>query len=334
MFIKGKKLINKFKQSEDDDPIDMNYTNMYNSDKDIDDNSENEEDTSISQNEQNEYNRLNESIVSNYEDNISDDITQQIDNIDTDSDSEISINKNLHNDSLGSHSEKLTPEVSSVYATSQSLNDMNSTDISSNMISRIFPDGYLKIVIGCMFSGKTTYIIRECKKWQSIGKNVLIINYSLDRRYTNDDKLVSHDRYSTDCVMIDKITPELTKKIELYDVILINEGQFFKDLNQNVRRWCDDMKKIVVVSGLDGDYLRGKFGEILDLIPDCDELIKLKALCSLCRDGTDAPFTWKTKDNSIDKDDVVDIGVDKYIPLCRKHYNKEKLKTVKKTKLI
>ncbi|VBB18875.1 thymidine kinase [Yasminevirus sp. GU-2018] len=197
--------------------------------------------------------------------------------------------------------------------------------------SRVFPDGYLKIVIGCMFSGKTTYIIRECKKWQSIGKHVLMINYALDRRYSDADKVVSHDKYSVDCIMVDKFTPDLTKKVEDYDVVLINEGQFFNDLNQNVRRWCDDMKKIVVVSGLDGNYLRGKFGEILDLIPDCDELIKLKALCSMCKDGTEAPFTWKIKDNPTNTSVVVDIGTDKYVPLCRKHYNRENSRLTQKT---
>lgn len=191
-----------------------------------------------------------------------------------------------------------------------------------------FPNGYLKIVTGCMFSGKTSYIIRECKKWQSIGKQVLMINYALDRRYSDQDKVVSHDKYSIDCMMIDNFSPKLTEKIKVYDVILINEGQFFADLRVNVQHWCDEMKKIVVVSGLDGDFMRGKFGEILDLIPDCDDHIKLKAYCSMCKDGTDAVFTWKVKDRPSDCNVVVDIGVDKYVPLCRKHYNQERKKIV------
>lgn len=198
----------------------------------------------------------------------------------------------------------------------------------------VFPNGYLKIVTGCMFSGKTTYIIRECKKWQSIGKHVLMINYALDRRYSDQDKVVSHDKYSVDCMMVDKFTPKLSKKIESYDVILINEGQFFPDLKVNVHHWCDELKKIVVVSGLDGDFMRGKFGEILDLIPDCDDHIKLKAYCSMCKDGTDAVFTWKVKDRPTDCNVVVDIGTDKYVPLCRKHYNQERKKTTTVTKKI
>jgi thymidine kinase len=189
-----------------------------------------------------------------------------------------------------------------------------------------FPNGYLKIVTGCMFSGKTTYIIHECKKWQSIGKHVLMINYALDIRYGDQDKIISHDKYSIDCMMIDRFTPKLSKKIEDYDVILINEGQFFPNLRMNVQHWCDELKKIVVVSGLDGDFMRGKFGEIVELISDCDDHIKLKAYCSMCKDGTDAVFTWKIKDRSDDCIVVVDIGTDKYVPLCRKHYNQERKK--------
>lgn len=182
-------------------------------------------------------------------------------------------------------------------------------------------NGYLKIVTGCMFSGKTSYIIRECKKWQSIGKNVLIINYDLDRRYSEKDQIVSHDKFKIDCVMISELDIDISE----YDVVLINEAQFFSQLKDHVNYWCDELKKIVVVSGLDGDYLRGKFGEVLDLIPYCDEFIKLKAYCSICKDGTDAIFTWKTSNNT-DIKNIVEIGVHNYVPLCRKHYNLERNK--------
>jgi thymidine kinase len=116
-----------------------------------------------------------------------------------------------------------------------------------------------------------------------------------------------------------------------YDVILINEGQFFNKLRDNVLNWCDRMKKIVVVSGLDGNFKRGKFGEMVDLIPDCDEIIKLKAYCSLCKDGTEALFSWKTTKNN----NLIDIGTDNYIPLCRYHYNKQKkMLSVRNTNVI
>ena len=166
----------------------------------------------------------------------------------------------------------------------------------------IYPHGYLKIVIGCMFSGKTTYIINECRKWQRLGKRALIINYALDKRYSDEDKVMSHDKIGIDCLMMENLTFDRLERssVHTYDIVLINEGQFFPNLKDQVKYLVDDLKKIVVVSGLDGDFLRGRFGEILDLIPDCDELIKLKAYCPKCSNGTEAIFTWKTEDNPTD----------------------------------
>lgn len=196
-------------------------------------------------------------------------------------------------------------------------NKINLTKTGTIIKNVSYSNGYLKIIIGCMFSGKTSYIINECNKWNSIDKNVLMINYSEDKRYSDKDMVINHDLYGIDCIMLDKLAN--LKDILDYDVILINEGQFFKDLKYHANYWSDVLKKIVIVSGLDGDYLRGKFGEIIDLIPDCDEIVKLTAYCSTCKDGTSAIFTWKIK-NELQKQ--IDIGgIDKYIPLCRKHYN-------------
>lgn len=203
--------------------------------------------------------------------------------------------------------------------TDKHMNDLKTGPIAKNIT---YSNGYLKIIIGCMFSGKTSYIISEYNKWNSIDKNVLMINYSDDKRYSDKNMVINHDLYGTNCVMLEYLTH--LKNISDYDVILINEGQFFKDLKYYAKYWTDVLKKIVIVSGLDGDYLRGKFGEIIDLIPDCDEIIKLTAYCSMCKDGTSAIFTWKIK-NDLPGIYQIDIGgIDKYIPLCRKHYNEVK----------
>ena len=208
------------------------------------------------------------------------------------------------------------------------IDDIGSIDmieeINTDNKSIIHPNGYLKMVIGCMFSGKTTYIINECKKWKKLGKSPLVINYALDRRYTNEDKVMSHDNIGVDSMMMHELS--FDTNIGTYDIILINEGQFFPNLKEKVKYLVDILKKIVILSGLDGDYLRNPLGDILDLIPDCDEIIKLKAYCSLCSNGTEGIFTWKTKDNQINKSVLIDIGTDKYIPLCRKHYNNERNK--------
>ena len=75
--------------------------------------------------------------------------------------------------------------------------------------------------------------------------------------------------------------------------------------------------KHVIVAGLDGDASRKPFGKLLELIPYADTIIKLKALCKKCNDGTEALFTSK----KVHDDTTVDIGgSDKYEALCRKHF--------------
>ena len=107
--------------------------------------------------------------------------------------------------------------------------------------------------------------------------------------------------------------------IHQYDSFFIDEGQFFSDLFTTVLKLVDNYKKHVVVSGLDGDYLRNPFGDIIKLVPHCDRLDKLKAYCCKCNNGTSAPFTKKTEKNKSTA--VIDIGGnDKYVPVCRYHY--------------
>ena len=73
--------------------------------------------------------------------------------------------------------------------------------------------------------------------------------------------------------------------ISKYDTILINEGQFFDDLFEWVSYILNNFDKQIYICGLDGDYKRQKFGKILDLIPLCDKVYKLSALCGHCKNG-------------------------------------------------
>jgi thymidine kinase len=71
--------------------------------------------------------------------------------------------------------------------------------------------------------------------------------------------------------------------ISKYDVIAIDEAQFFRDLKNIVVDWVETQKKIVIVAGLNGDFRRQPFGEINELIPYCDAITKLTAFCVSCR---------------------------------------------------
>jgi thymidine kinase len=108
-------------------------------------------------------------------------------------------------------------------------------------------------------------------------------------------------------------------KLRNSDVILINEGQFFEDLYDTVVDMLNHNKKIYIC-GLDGDFKRNKFGQILDLIPLCDKVTKLTSLCSICKNGAPGIFSMRLTDET----QQTLVGSDNYVPVCRKCFVYEK----------
>lgn len=188
--------------------------------------------------------------------------------------------------------------------------------MNRNKMTLVNSSGSIKIILGCMFSGKTSEIIRECNRWNSINKNVLCINYVKDDRYGNDDNLYSHTKEHFNCKKVELLSEISENDIKEAHIILINEGQFFSDLIECCKSWCEIYQKNIIVSGLDGDFQRNPFGKILDLIPLADSVVKLPALCHKCMDGTEAIFTSRLSDES----EQIVIGANNYVALCRKHY--------------
>ena len=176
------------------------------------------------------------------------------------------------------------------------------------------PSGYLEMFIGPMFSGKTSKIIELYKQYTFCNIPITVINHSFDTRYdTTNTILSSHDKITIPCIHTNKLTDLVINT----EIILINEGQFFKDLYEFVI-YMLEQNKTIYISGLDGDFERKKFGDILDLIPLCDQVTKLKSLCSLCKNGTPGIFSLRlTKE----KQQTL-IGINNYIPVCRNCYIK------------
>ena len=94
-------------------------------------------------------------------------------------------------------------------------------------------------------------------------------------------------------------------------------GQFFSDLYDFCYKAVEIDCKLVVVSGLDGDFQRKAFGQLLDLIPLADRVDKLSALCTRCHDGTAAIFSKRVVKGT---EQIAVGGLDSYIPVCRFHY--------------
>ena len=178
--------------------------------------------------------------------------------------------------------------------------------------------GYLQVILGPMFSGKTTHLLDIEKKYKVCDVSCCVINYAEDRRYHNT-LLSTHDKQMTHSLNIHNLWEIFTSiNLQDYEVFLINEGQFFKGLYETVKSLVEKHKKTVYVCGLDGDYQRKQFGEILNLIPLADEIVKKKALCMGCRNGTKGIFTQRiTKEIG-----QTIIGSNNYRSVCRNCFNK------------
>jgi len=171
---------------------------------------------------------------------------------------------------------------------------------------------YLKVVIGPMWSGKSTEII-NIYKYNLIAKlSTLVVNFEEDKRY-HETNLSTHDKIMIPCIRFKKLTELLNiKDIDKFKCIVIDEAQFFDDLYIVVKTLLEK-GKIVYVCGLDGDFQMEKFGHILDIIPLADEVIKKQALCAICQNGKRASFTKRLTGENVQKL----IGSSNYIPVCR-----------------
>ena len=180
--------------------------------------------------------------------------------------------------------------------------------------------GRIELVIGCMFSGKSTELIRKIRKYKVLKKNILVINHSLDNRYGKHD-IVTHDREEQKCISTNNLLNLLeTTLYKESSIIFIEEAQFFKDLYAFATFAADNDKKTLIIVGLDGDFKRKQFGDILKLIPHAESVTKLHALCLKCNDGTKAYFTKRI---NINKNQTYVGTSDDYISVCRFHYNEK-----------
>ena len=184
-------------------------------------------------------------------------------------------------------------------------------------------DGYLKVILGSMFSGKTTELIKEYNRHIACGFECCMINHISDTRYGNKSNETStHNKVVVKSVKYSNLDNFFTSKdVDIQKIIqntkvwFINEGQFFPDLYKWIDHLVNKKNCKVYVCGLDGDFERRKFGSILDIIPLCDDLIKLKAICQECK--KDGIFTHRLTDEITQ----TVIGSDNYISLCRVCYN-------------
>lgn len=168
---------------------------------------------------------------------------------------------------------------------------------------------FLELILGPMYSGKTSEIIKLHRQYTFCNIPVVVINHVSDTRY-HDTLLASHDRHMIECIQTDALNKARDTALTAH-AILINEGQFFPDLYTFVTDMLDAGKRIHIAS-LNGDFLRKPIGQTLDLVPLADEIHKLHAICSVCK-KVNGIFSKRI---TCEKEQIV-IGSDNYIPVCR-----------------
>lgn len=180
----------------------------------------------------------------------------------------------------------------------------------------------IKLIIGPMFSGKTSKLITNYDRLITSNissKNILVINHTFDTRYSQNCLATHNNVTDIGCEMIQNlthITPKLIKKND-YKAILINEGQFFEDIHNWVKIISkSDLDTEVIICGLDADYKQEPFADFLNIIPYCRSVEKLTSICSVCFKHQ-AEMTIRTSEN---KDQVVIGNHDIYRPICSECY--------------
>lgn len=177
--------------------------------------------------------------------------------------------------------------------------------------------GRINLIMGCMFSGKTSELITRYTKYMIAGKKCIIIKHSIDDRY-DDTCVVTHDGKKMNAISCN-LLDTLDEFIKNYDVICIDEIQFFSDAVKYCEKWANEYGKIIVASGLSGDHKREPFEIVSRLIPCCETVDFKRAVCKAT--GKSASFTFRT----VDCDEQIVIGGgDKYEAMDRKTYIQNK----------
>lgn len=176
-----------------------------------------------------------------------------------------------------------------------------------------FNMGELQLILGPMFSGKTTEFISRLHVQRASKRRCLVIKHTKDRRYS-DSHVTAHNLNTIEATTTVSCLIEAEREAAEYSVIGIDEAQFFPD----VVEFCEKMAnagKLVIVAALDGTFERKPFGRILDLIPLAEDVVKLSAVCACCRKK--AAFSGRIVANT-----EVELigGADMYRALCRACY--------------
>ena len=170
--------------------------------------------------------------------------------------------------------------------------------------------GWIEVICGCMFSGKTEELIRRLRRAIIARQKVAIFKPRIDNRYS-ENHLVSHSELKIPSTVVDNARQILELSLESH-VVGIDEAQFFDEELVEVSKKLANMGKRVIIAGLDMDYRGEPFEPIPQLLAVAEYITKTSAICVIC--GNPAHFTQR----KIKKGDRVIVGAsDIYEARCR-----------------
>ena len=186
------------------------------------------------------------------------------------------------------------------------------TDIPPHQLPK--DTGWIEVITGCMFSGKTEELIRRLRRAQIAKQKVKIFKPLIDARYSKDS-IVSHNEQSLPSILISDIN-EMINKIDDAQVIGIDEAQFFKEEIVGICNSLASQGKRIIVAGLDQDYTGNPFEPIPQLLAIAEYITKQHAICVVCGNPAD-----KTQRKIAEAERVIVGAADIYEARCRKcHY--------------
>ena len=176
--------------------------------------------------------------------------------------------------------------------------------------------GKIEIIIGPMFSGKTSELLRRERIYKIIGISTIMVKFLGDIRYDCEkDEISTHDGIKNNAI-VTKLISDIIPKIIPFECILIDEGQFFLDLCET----CDylaNLGKIVIISALNGTFMRKCFSNVTNLISIADDITFLKSICEKCKNY--ASFTYRIDTQNQNEIQIGEKNM--YVSLCRTCYN-------------
>lgn len=176
--------------------------------------------------------------------------------------------------------------------------------------------GWIEVICGSMFSGKTEELIRRMKRAQFAKQKVEIFKPAIDNRY-HESKVVSHDAREIHSTPVGS-SADILKLIDTIEVVGIDETQFFDDGIVDVCNQLANKGIRVIVAGLDMDYLGKPFGPVPAIMATAEFVTKVHAICVNC--GALANQSYR----KVPSADLILVGeTESYEPLCRACFNEK-----------